>query len=138
MSVNRKFLVYALPVWGGMVLAAMANGAFREIVLTRLLNEAAARALSSVTLCLLIFITIDAFIARCSGPFFPGELLALGAFWTTLGILFEFALGLGMMKLPLSALLQDYNIFAGRLLILVWLTTLLGPWVAGRRRRKRR
>ncbi len=134
MSFNRKLWVYALPVWGIMALAAMLNGAFREIALARLLGEAAAGALSAVTLSLLIFIIIDTFLARLADPVSRRELLALGAFWTVLGNLLEVSLGLWVAGLPLSVFLQEYNIFAGRLLILVWLTTLLGPYVAGRLR----
>lgn len=44
----------------------------------------------------------------------------------------EFGFGQFVMGHSWSTLLHDYNVFAGRIWILVLLTTLLGPWLLGR------
>jgi hypothetical protein len=126
-----------MAAWLVMVAAAMANGALRELWLTPWLGDPFARALSSVTLALLIYLIIELFLAWRPGPYNDGGLWRLGAFWTLLGLAFEFGLGLGLQGRTLAEMLQDYNLLAGRLLPLVWLTTLFGPWLAARRRRQR-
>ena len=50
-------------------------------------------------------------------------------FWLVLSLLFEFGFFHYVMHEPWEKLLADYNIFRGRLLIIVWLTTLFLPLV---------
>jgi hypothetical protein len=50
----RNLVVRALLVWLGLFVLAFANGAFRELVLVRLLSPAAAEALSALLLAFLI------------------------------------------------------------------------------------
>lgn len=126
-----------MAAWLVMAAAAMANGALRELWLTPRLRDPIARALSSVTLALLIYLIIELFLAWRAEPLSAKESLRLGAFWTFLGLSFELGLGLGLQGRAPAEMLQDYNLLAGRLLPLVWLTTLFGPWLAAQRRRQR-
>jgi len=57
-----------------------------------------------------------------------GEALAVGALWLGLALAFEFLFFHFVSGIPWSGLLADYNVFEGRLLILLWLTTLVGPY----------
>jgi hypothetical protein len=59
-------------------------------------------------------------------------LLGIGVFWMCLTICFEFPFGHYVANAPWSKLLADYNILKGRLWVLVLVTTLLSPLVAGR------
>lgn len=52
------------------------------------------------------------------------EAIAIGSIWLILTVAFEFLFGHYVMKHPWSRLLHDYNIFEGRLWVLVpvWIT----------------
>ena len=68
---------------------------------------------------------------KARGPLPPSTLLLIGLFWLVLGVLFEFGFFHYVMHEPWGKLLADYNIFQGRLLIVVWLSVLLSPLVCG-------
>ena len=137
MRTDRRLWIPACAAWLVMVAAAMANGALRELWLTPRLGDPPARGLSSVTLALAIYALIELFLTWRPGPYTDRELWGLGAFWTALSLLCEFGLGLLLLGRTPADMLQEYNLLAGRLLLLVWLATLFGPWLAGRRRRPR-
>lgn len=59
------------------------------------------------------------------------ELLTLGLSWTLATVAFEFGFGHYVMGHPWSRLLADYDLSAGRIWVLVLLTLLLMPLVAG-------
>jgi hypothetical protein len=48
--------------------------------------------------------------------------------WVTLSVSFEFLVGHYVLDQPWAALVHDYNLFAGRVWILVLMTELIGPW----------
>ena len=58
-----------------------------------------------------------------------GEAIAIGLMWLLLTIAFEFLFGHYIIKHPWSRLLHDYNIFEGRLWVLVLLWVTLAPYV---------
>jgi hypothetical protein len=60
--------------------------------------------------------------------------LAVGGCWLLVAIVFEFGLGYLVDGLPSSRLLSEYDLSRGRLLLLVWLTVGLGPFVLTRMR----
>jgi hypothetical protein len=59
-------------------------------------------------------------------------LFQIGLFWLALSLLFEFGFFHYAMHEPWEKLRADYNLFRGRLLIVVWLTTLFSPLVCGK------
>ena len=56
----------------------------------------------------------------------------IGLFWLVLSLLFEFEFFHYAMHEPWEKLWADYNLFRGRLLIVVWLTTLFSPLICGK------
>jgi hypothetical protein len=56
----------------------------------------------------------------------------MGLFWLVPSLLFEFGFFHYVMQEPWEKLLADYNIFWGRLLIVVWLTPLCSPLICGK------
>jgi hypothetical protein len=78
-----------------------------------------------------IFALTYIFVSALS-PLPSRTLFQLGLFWLVLSLLFEFGFFHYVMHEPWSKLLADYNIFRGRLLIVVWLTTLFSPLVCGK------
>jgi hypothetical protein len=55
---------------------------------------------------------------------------SIGALWVTLTLAFEFLAGHYVFGTPWRQLLADYNIFRGRIWVLVLVTTATAPWLA--------
>ena len=67
----------------------------------------------------------------------PGEALAVGAAWLLCAIVFEFGFGHYIDGLSWPRLLSDYDLFEGRLLLLLWLVVGAGPFLVARRQQRR-
>lgn len=121
----RPFLLWPL-----LLLLAVVFGAVRDFLLSPLLGDSLARAVETLALCAVFFILIRRYVARAclSGA---NRLLGLGLFWTLLTLAFEFGFG-RLRGLSWAEMLADYNLLAGRLWVLVPLTLLFGPLIAGR------
>jgi hypothetical protein len=102
------------------------NGAARDVVLVPRLGDPAARALSCLTLAGLILL-----ITRLSLPWIrpasSNDAWMIGIVWLGMTLTFEFVAGHYLFGTPWPALLADYNVFAGRLWILVLIVTLIAP-----------
>lgn len=125
----RSFLLWLL-----FIPLAILNGVMRDLVLAPSLGDAAGRALSSVTLSALILGVAMLFIKRI-GVNTLTWLLIVGSFWLVLTVLFEFSFFLLVMGHPMDELLLDYDLFRGRLWLLVLATTFFAPLIAARIRR---
>jgi len=127
----------ALTVWGGLLVLAIVNGALREATMAPALGQAAAHAVSSLTLAaailILAWMTID-WIA----PPTPAAAWRVGAFWLALTVAFEFLAGHYIFGSSWRRLLADYDLVHGRLWVVVLAATAAAPFVAGRPRRPRR
>jgi hypothetical protein len=121
----------AFGVWLLMLVAAFVNGALRELPIVRLVGEQVGHVLSVFLLAGAIFGIAYVFV-KAVAPVPSSTLLGIGLFWLVLSLLFEFGFFHYVMHEPWEKLLEDYNIFRGRLLIVVWLTTLLSPLVCGK------
>jgi hypothetical protein len=64
------------------------------------------------------------FIAIINGPASAGQALTMGLVWLGMTVAFEFLFGHYVVKRPWSELLNDYNLVAGRvwLVVLAWIT----------------
>lgn len=126
-------LTRAIAIWFVLLLAAMANGAFREAVLTPRMGRGVAHAVSTVMLSLLILL-----IGWMSTPWIAPATLQdawmIGALWVGLTIAFEFLAGHFVFGRPWNELLADYNLLAGRIWLMVLVVTLMTPVVAFTRR----
>jgi hypothetical protein len=114
--------------WLAMPLIGIANGALRVLVYQDALGDTAAHQVSCLT-GILLFALYSWFIAR-RRPFSSGrQALTVGLTWMALTIAFEFGFGLFVAGQPLSALLADYNVLAGRFWPLVLLTIGFAPYL---------
>lgn len=129
---DRATLVWALAscAWLGFAGIAIICGALRVKILEPRLGEAKAHVLGTLLVCVLLMAAIQLFVAS-SGLTDTWPLMRIGAFWTILTICFEFFFGKLVMKKSLDELFADYNIFKGRVWLLVLLTTFYGPVLAG-------
>lgn len=122
----------ALLVWLLLLVLAFAGAALREGLLAPRIGGAAAHFVGTVVVVALFLVAIALTLPWIVPTLSPGALLRLGLGWTAMTIAFEFGFGHFVMGHSWSELLHDYNLFAGRVWILVLLTTLLGPWLLGR------
>lgn len=108
--------------WIPMVFIGIINGVIREFTYGKYLSELRAHQLSTATGILLFSFYIGV-LAYFWGFESLRQALMVGLIWLVLTIAFEFLFGHYIAGHPWSKLLSDYNIFAGRLwlLVLVWL-----------------
>jgi len=123
-------LIKAFGVWLILLVAAFINGAIRELVIAPRVGEQVGHVISVVVLSGAIFGIAYVFV-NMLGPQPSITLLLIGLFWLVLSLLFEFGFFHYVMHEPWSRLLADYNIFHGRLLAVVWITTLFSPLICG-------
>lgn len=115
-----------IALWFPMLLIAIANGTAREWYKTYT-GEISGRQISTLTL--LIFFGVYIYWAM---RWFPAksatEGLFVGLLWVVMTLLFEFGFGLYRGN-TWGILLEEYNLFAGRLWILVPIWVALAPYL---------
>ena len=126
MLTGELMLTRALAVWLILLTVAFANGAIRELWILPKSGEPVAHALSSVTLCLAILL-LSWFAISWIGPLSSRDPWTIGGLWVVLTLAFEFLAGHYVFGNPWSRLLADYNVFRGRIWLLVIVTTALAP-----------
>jgi hypothetical protein len=127
MTRRNGFLLRGSLVWLLMPVAAIANGAFRDLLLAPLLGARAAEIVSALVLLAFIYVVTAAFLSWTGSGRRPKDLWALGLLWMVLTIAFEFAFFGLLMEVPLSRLVAAYNVFNGELWPLVVAGVLLAP-----------
>ena len=122
----------ALTVWAGILILAVGNGLFREMVLTPKLGKTPGLVLSGVLLSGLIvgisYVALPWLRVRRAGGLF-----AIGLGWLVLTVLFEFAFGLLQGK-GWAVLLEAYTFKGGNIWPVVLLVTALAPCLAAKLR----
>jgi hypothetical protein len=127
LHVSRSSMLYlkAVAGWFALLVAVVATGALRQLFLEPRLGEHRAHQIGTVLACLVAFAVIYALVGWMRPTL--SQALALGALWVVLALGFEFGFFHFARGVPWETLLRDYDIRGGRLLVLLWLTTLLGP-----------
>jgi hypothetical protein len=123
----------ALVVWCALLGLAIANGAVREAWILPRTADATGHAISTGMLCVLILLLSWALI-RWIRPIGARDAWSIGGVWLGFTLAFEFLAGHYVFGNPWGRLLEDYNILRGRIWVLVLVTTLVAPWLAGRAR----
>ncbi|MCI0405203.1 MAG: hypothetical protein L0Z48_11395 [candidate division Zixibacteria bacterium] len=126
-------LLRAAAVWLILTLPAMLYGTVRNFLIAPFVGNGVAHIISSITLSILIFAVGWVFIGWIH-PNTSRQALGLGFFRLLLTVLFEFGAGHYLFKNPWEKLLADYNVFKGRVWVLVLWATLLAPYWAARAR----
>ena len=124
-------LIRAGTIWFGIMMSAIVNGAFRDGVLVPRLGDPIARAVSCVTLAAVIA-AVTWMSLEWIHPTSTRDAWTIGATWLVMTLAFEFGAGHYLFHTPWSAVIADYNLLAGRLWVLVLITTLTAPVVAYR------
>jgi len=120
-------LKYVLA-WLLLVMIAMVNGALREGLYGKYLGELRAHQVSTVSGVLLFGVFIWALV-RFRRPESSKQAITIGLIWLGLTVAFEFIFMHYVAGRSWDVLLHDYNIFAGRVwvVVLVWVT--VAPYV---------
>lgn len=116
----------AFLAWLVLMALAVLNGIFRQFVLLPNMGDLRAHQVSTVILCVVIFIYTWLVLRWWQLPARSSAWM-VGIMWALLTVAFEFVLGGIILKKPMSTLLADYNLLAGRIWPLVLLSTLLAP-----------
>lgn len=122
-------------IWFTILLGAIINGAIRETFLKLRLGDATAHVISALLLSAAVFFVTWISI-RWIAPSQPRDGWAIGVWWLTLTLAFEFLGGHYLFGTPWQVLLNDYRIFDGRLWLLVLASTLLAPVAMNPHRRR--
>ncbi len=128
------YLIRSFLVWLLFIPLAIANGALRDLVVTPALGDTLGRAVSSLTLSFLILLLTVLLVGRLGVNTRAGYLM-VGGFWTVLTLFFEFSFFVLVMGHPMDELFADYDLFRGRLWLIVLATTFFAPLLASKIRK---
>lgn len=131
---KQKVLFKSLAMWFVFLITAILNGILREELITPNLGEQAGHIISTIIFISAIFIGSSIFLSRMNTKLANKELLLIGFIWLILTVIFEFGFGHYIMGHPWSHLLAEYNIFNGRVWILVLAATTFAPLISGKRK----
>jgi hypothetical protein len=122
----------ALIIWFALLALAVANGGFREAVLIPRFGPHTGHIVSTIMLCAGILIVTYVAVGWIH-PGSRGDAIAIGLAWLALTLAFEFGFGRARGK-RWAELLADYDVFKGRIWVLVLVTTAIAPLLAARAR----
>ena len=110
-------------LWFPMVVIAILNGTLRIKFMMKYFDELKAHQFSVLTGITLVAIYIWIVTGICLIES-SAQAWMIGFMWLIMTILFEFIFGHYVMKQPWEKLFADYNIFKGRLwvVVLIWVT----------------
>jgi hypothetical protein len=120
-------LKYAVA-WLVMPVIGIINGTIREYGYKNALGELRAHQVSTITGIILFGFYIWALSLRWKIQS-SAQAIAIGLMWLVMTVAFEFLFGHYVIKHPWSKLLYDYNVFEGRIWVLVLLWILVAPYV---------
>jgi hypothetical protein len=127
-------LIRALSIWLVLLLVAIGNGALRVAWLIPWFGEYWGHVASTVTLCAAI-VAVAWTTMGWVQPASAGDALLIGGLWLALTVSFEFLGGHFLFGQPWERLAADYDLRAGRVWVLVLVTTALAPLLAFASRR---
>ncbi len=131
MTARRKAYLLALAVWPLFLVTAVTLGAIREGVIEPALGEQAAHVIGTLLFIAGMLAIMWVFVGKIGSLVQRIDLWLIGVMWTAMTVCFEFGFLHFVADVPWEKLLADYNLFAGRLWLLVLLTTLCGPALMG-------
>ena len=123
-----KIILVNCLAWIGLAVVAIANGVLRVKGYAPYMSELAAHQISTfvgIGLFGVFFWFLTGFFPLASSR----QALALGVLWLVMTISFEFIFGHFVAGHSWTKVFADYNIFEGRLWILILLWTTFGPYI---------
>ena len=130
---DNKFILYlkAFGIWFILAISAIIVATFRNEVLLPQLGEQTAHQIGTLMFLIVQFLIIYLFIKRIKLK----EIITavfIGIFWLILTVCFEFLFGHYVIGHSWEKLSGGYNIFKGRLWLLVLLNNLIAPIISSK------
>ena len=126
-------LIRILGAWFLLMVLAILNGSVRNALLTPKIGEQSGHVASTLILSGLIF-GVTWYVTPWIGPRSPREAWLIGLSWLMLTVAFEFLAGHSLFGHPWQKLYADYNVFRGRIWLLVLVMSLVAPTLVFRLR----
>lgn len=130
---NIKLLKSSIIVWFLLVIAAIINGIFRVSIMEKQFSAEVSHILSTLILLTLIGFITFFYLKKTTYQYSKKELMITGVIWFGLTILFEFIFGHFVAGHSWEKLLSDYNLFNGRIWILILISNLFFPYLIGKK-----
>jgi hypothetical protein len=124
-------LTRTAATWLLLLVIAVVGASLRERLLRPWLGDQWAHIAGSLLVVLAFAGIIWTTVRWISPTLERGQLITVGIIWLIATVGFEFGFGHYVMGRSRSRLLADYNLFAGRVWVLVLLTVLCMPLIAG-------
>jgi len=121
----------SFSIWLILAVSAIVVATFRVGVLLPQFGEQTAHQLGTILYLIVQFIIIYLFIRKIRIKDVK-TLLGIGIFWVVITIIFEFVFGHYVMGHPWQKLFADYNLFNGRLWVLVLINNIVAPLISGK------
>lgn len=128
---DRRLALHAAIAWLAILLAAVGNGALRELLLVPALGVCVGNAVSGVVL-IAVVVVVACVVQRRERREPPSRALAVGAGWLVATLAFEFGFGRLVRGASWSELLGAYTFADCNLWPLVLAVVLVAPWACGR------
>lgn len=125
-----KFIVITLGTWFLFIVLAIVNAGLRERVFTEFFDELRSHQLSTFTLMIFLFVVTYLVLRYSNIDLTDTQAFIMGTIWLIMAISFEFLAGHYVFGNSWELLIGDYNIFKGRIWILILITTFLAPYLA--------
>mgnify|MGYP000054366190 CR=1 FL=1 len=123
----KSIYLYAFVIWVLFLVLGVINEITREKYYPDFLTDIAKHQISSVVFIFVILLVMYLFFNKFSVAYAKTDLWFIGTLWVLLTICFEFLFGHYVLGKEMSLLFADYNIFNGRLWLVVLLFTFVGP-----------
>lgn len=122
-----KLILIHTTSWVGLVILAIINGAIRQKMYGQFMTELLAHQLSTLTLVILIgvFVYFISGICRLQSS---KQALLIGSIWLVMTVTFEFIFGHYIIGSSWNKLFHDYNLFNGRVWIVIVIWTFISPY----------
>jgi len=125
---DRNAVQKSLEVWLFVAIAASMNGMFRSLFLIPRVGEHTSHVLSVVIMIIVVLLSSSVLVNRFLRDYGNGDLFLIGLLWAALTLSVDFVFEYYVLDIHWRAILSDYNLFSGRIWILVLATELIGPW----------
>ncbi|MBN1397763.1 MAG: hypothetical protein JXA06_07010 [Bacteroidetes bacterium] len=129
-------MVKYIIIWFGLVILAIINGILRNEVFVKFVPDLCAHQISTATG--LTFFSIYLWsVSSFWNIKTKTDAVLICIIWLVLTVSFEFLFGHYIIGHPWPVLLHDYNIFEGRLWVLVLLWTVFAPYAVYKLRKEK-
>jgi len=129
---GTEVFLYAFGAWVVLLVLALVNGVARSRFYEHRFDNLLAHYISVFTLVVLISVVSYFLVLLCTPPMTEANTIGVGVVWVIFSFLFEFGAGHYFAGMKWKQLLADYDISRGRILGLVLIAQLVGPYVVFR------